>query len=130
MKRARAAPPPTAAQRTVSLFTGKTDLEDPRARDGTAPDPEDHHHMTTRPKVKWKGNQGLTRYDADSISAMITVERQGKKSDGPWLYRVFRCGLPTGEFRTICEAADAAERPIRATNAMASPTSTNPTKEK
>ena len=104
------APPkfPTATQRTVSLFTGKTDLEDPSARDGTPPD---HREMMAgRPKVKWTTIDGLRHYEADRIGGQIIVEREGMKRDGRWMYRALRLGRQIGVFPNICDAADAVER--------------------
>lgn len=96
----------TAEQRTVSLFTGKTDLESPNARDGSDPTPEDSFHLQMRPRVKWKTFDGLKRHEAKAINALIVVERM---EAGVWKYRVYKSGQQLGLFDSISDAADAAE---------------------
>jgi hypothetical protein len=98
---------PTAEQRTISLFTGKTDLEVPHARDGSEPDPEDSFRLRMRPKPKWKQFEGLTQYHSEVLNAMIIIERDAKS--GPWRYRVVVRGIQIGVFDNISVAADAAE---------------------
>jgi hypothetical protein len=108
---ARAPKPPaqTATARTISLFTGKTDLEDVNARDGSPPDPvSDYNEIRLRPRHKWKRYQ-LTQYSCEALNALILVERDGIKGDGAWVYRVIRAGVAVGTFGNICAAADAAE---------------------
>ena len=106
---AKATKAPTAAARTISMFTGKTDLEDPNARDGRGPTREDREALFLRPRVKWKQLEGLRQFQAESINALIIVEREGMKKDGRWRYQVLRGGRKLGVFDSMCEAADAAE---------------------
>ena len=97
----------TAEQRTISLFTGKTDAEaGAAARDGSEPDPEyERRYLAARPKAKWKPFDGLRQYEAKLINALIVVE----KIDGVWKYRAYRGGRQLGLFDSIAIAADAAE---------------------
>lgn len=50
---------PTAAERTISLFTGKTDLESENARDGSPP--ELPANVRAYRPLKWRA-VGLTRW--------------------------------------------------------------------
>lgn len=96
--------PSSAELRTLSLFTRKTDTEDPNARDGSEPDHTEY--LRTKRRVRWKQCGGLHVYEADVLGALIHVERTVA---GPWAYRVERRGYTLGIFPTIADAADAAE---------------------
>src|SRR5438309_1476168 len=106
----RAAKLPSATARTISLFTGKTDIDDKHARDGSKPDPvSDFYALQVRPKRKWHRYE-LTQYLCDEICAVIRVENERPRAkDGRWFYRVEVRGQAIGRFDSICEAADAAE---------------------
>lgn len=104
----------SAAARTISIFTGKTDSEAPNARDGSSADPvRDYADLQLRPKYKWKRYQ-LTQYECVALSAMIYVENEHPKTKtGRWRYRVNKAGRDIGTFDSIGLAADAAEGVLR-----------------
>jgi hypothetical protein len=96
----RPAKKPTAADRTISLFTGMTDLDDPlRARDGQLP----AEMPPPGPKLlKWEG--GVTRWwvkdGPRGESYVIEKNREGRYT-ASWFSTRF------GMFDTITQAGDA-----------------------
>ncbi len=103
MSNPRAARRPTAADRTPSLFTGKTDLEDPvRGRDGFVPGEPRRKPATIKP-LKWDG--GVTRwYVMDGPRGESYVV---EKSGGAYIAHFFTRRL--GTFASIIEAGDACD---------------------
>lgn len=95
---------PTAAERTVSLFTGKTDLEDENARDGTPAAMLASLHRRSR-ELKWTA-MGLTRWVTyRRTSGRNEVEYEVEKIAD--VYRARGPKLPMRTFSTIGEAGAA-----------------------
>lgn len=98
--------PLTAEQRTISIFTGKTDAEDKLACDGSLP-AHKYDELTMQPRPKWnrEGDRWLTDRP---FNASIEVTKSANRP-GVYVYRVMVAGAHVGNFENICEAADAAE---------------------
>lgn len=92
---------PTAAERILSLFTGKTDLEDPNARDGSPGVEKPREHR--RKPLKWNG--GLTTWwtgKGDLHDYGIELRAGRYRASGP--------KLPPTDFPSLIEATEACER--------------------
>lgn len=96
--------PLTAEQRTISIFTGKTDAEAIHARDGSLP-AHKYDELVMQPRVKWKreGDMWLAEKPHAARIEVVSSEKTGR------VYRVFVRGAIVGNFDNICSAADAAE---------------------
>lgn len=94
---------PTAAQRTISLFTGKTDLEDPtRARDGTYGEPPPDRGGSKRDR--WVAAAGsVARWVRTGQMILCVRTASGLR------YELTSGGKHRGLFDTIVQAADAAD---------------------
>lgn len=85
--------------RTISLFTGKTDLEQPNARDGSEAAPKPSHRKPE--PIKWIPLGGMHAYEAEGVPLRIDVRRVDVDQ---WIYVI-----QGREFPTIVEAAAYAE---------------------
>ncbi len=107
---------PTAAARTVSLFTGRSDLDDPRtSRDGTKPDPRDDEPRRRQAVVQWNAI-GFTRWVyGTNIEARRTKPKHlGETTKlGERKYEARAGARLLGTFATVLEAASAVEGAIQ-----------------
>lgn len=98
---------PTATERTVSLFTGKTDLDvgGGRARDGSVVE-EQRSSVRRKLPLRWSG--GVSRWAVEETRNGRTEETQWiqKRHDG---YHAWANGRSLGVFATIIAAGDACE---------------------
>lgn len=93
---------PTAAQRTISMFTGMTDLDDPlRARDGQLP--SEPPPKPPKP-LKWEG--GVTRWWVKDGPRGESYVIQKTRNDR---YDAHHFSQRIGQFESIQEAGAACE---------------------
>lgn len=99
-------PRPSADARTLSMFTGKTDLESPDSRDGSKPTNDPAPRASCR--LIWRGafdRWWTERKVGGRIEDEFIVERRGDR------YHASFRGRPLGDFDTAeiasaaCEAA-------------------------
>ena len=94
---------PSAASRTVSLFTGKTDHEDPeRARDGEAPG-RPKHERPRHKQLKWDGGVSCWYVDDSPHGRSYEIRKDARG------YHAAHYAEPLGLFVTILEAGDACQ---------------------
>jgi len=98
----------SARQRTISLFTGLTDVESPLARDGSIPR-LDRDTMKGRLLHKWKATGSLKVYECPHIGASIEITREQHEVRERWLYIVTKAGQEIGTCFDMSAAADLAE---------------------
>lgn len=99
----------SAESRTLSMFTGQSDLDHRDARDGTRPDPEPRP-LKRHVKLDWHGFDRHWTVDKDGAE-LFNID---KTPDGLYL-ATLRRGPPLqrltlGRFKTIAEAGAACER--------------------
>lgn len=95
---------PSAKQRTISLFTGKTDLEDPRrARDGTLG--AAMARIPRQRRLEWVNNETLSSWTVEDKNG-LELYRIDVKEDA---YHLFVRGKLLGSFASALEAARACE---------------------
>lgn len=103
MKALKQVQQPTAEQRTISLFTGMTDLDAPdgAARDGSRA--EERRDPRPRPRPKWLGGGGSWYTEDRRGNPLCRVTREANG------YRAWARGRELGTFATIGEAGRACE---------------------
>ena len=111
MKRAEKSP--TSVERTISLFTGKTDLEEPlRGRDGTLPEVLARRPRTIR--YRWHSNGGHFAWGYGKPDRNGTYIDRGWITAGKDGYLACvgaRHGRPC-EFKTLIAAAEWVESQV------------------
>ena len=107
---------PTAAARTVSLFTGRSDVDDPRTgRDGTKPDAHNDEPRRRHAVVQWNA-VGFTRwvYGTAIEARRAKPKHLGEITKLDERRYVARAGERSlGVFATVLEAASAVEGAIQ-----------------
>ena len=93
---------PTAQERTISIFTGKADCEDPNARDGYAPSHPQRLRAVPKPAVRWVQQKGSLSIWHSDAGHLIELDRGGN-------YNVSIAGRRIGSYPNIVDATEAAE---------------------